>query len=186
MARALLFRTSSIRSVIRHTKSFSSSAFSSNPSLHPCINKTSIVPPLPSKPFSNPTSHQSFNFFFPSRSHSSSPGSSNIVLIKSEEEFNSSLKRVKDDKLPAIFYFTAVWCGPCRFVSPVVEEFGKKYPHLTIYKIDIDQEGLEDTLSELNITSVPTFHLFCNGAKATEVIGADVARLKATVEKLYE
>ncbi|CAI0389908.1 unnamed protein product, partial [Linum tenue] len=39
-------------------------------------------------------------------------GSSNVVLIKTEQEFNSSLKDVQDKSLPAVYYFTAVWCGP--------------------------------------------------------------------------
>ncbi|XP_020528417.1 thioredoxin O1, mitochondrial isoform X5 [Amborella trichopoda] len=44
---------------------------------------------------------------------SSTSGTSDIVTIKSDEEFESSIKKVQDDSLPAIFYFTAVWCGPC-------------------------------------------------------------------------
>lgn len=54
------------------------------------------------------------------------------------------------------------------------------------YKIDIDQDGLGSTLNKLNITSVPTLHFFKNGKKVSEVIGADVARLKDNVERLYK
>ncbi|XP_059437712.1 thioredoxin O1, mitochondrial-like [Corylus avellana] len=48
------------------------------------------------------------------------------------------------------------------------------------------QEGLGSVLSKLNIASVPTFHFFNNGKKAAEVIGADVIRLKNTMEELYK
>ncbi|XP_026458391.1 thioredoxin-3-like [Papaver somniferum] len=75
-----------------------------------------------------------------------------------------------DDKLPTIFYFTAVWCPPCRLISPVIESLSKKYPHVT-------------TL--ISIRSQPTIHLFQNGKKADEMVGADVARLKQIVERLY-
>ncbi|XP_041024067.1 thioredoxin O2, mitochondrial-like [Juglans microcarpa x Juglans regia] len=124
--------------------------------------------------------------FLLSRPFSSSSGPSNILLIKSENEFNSMLGKVQDESLPAVFYFTAVWCGPCRFISPLIEEFSEKYPHVKTYKIDIDQEGLGSVLSKLQITSVPTLHFFKKGIKAAEVIGADVARLKDTMEKLYK
>ncbi|XP_024020165.1 thioredoxin O2, mitochondrial [Morus notabilis] len=117
---------------------------------------------------------------------SSPSGPSNIVTIKSEEGFKSAFKKVQDGSLPAIFYFTAVWCGPCKLISPVIGKLSEEYPHVTTYKIDIDEEDLGKTLSELNITSVPTFHFFQNGKKAAEVIGADGGLLKGTMEKLYK
>ncbi|KAJ9183263.1 hypothetical protein P3X46_007142 [Hevea brasiliensis] len=115
----------------------------------------------------------------------SSPGSSNIILIKSEEEFNGSMKNIQEKSLPAIFYFTAAWCGPCKFISPILAELSEKYPHVTTYKIDIDQDGLGSLLSRLYITAVPTLHFFENGKNAAEIVGADVGRLKDTMEELY-
>ncbi|XP_047316162.1 thioredoxin O2, mitochondrial-like [Impatiens glandulifera] len=116
---------------------------------------------------------------------SSSSGSSNIKEIKSEEEFNNYLRKVQDEALPAIFYFTAVWCGPCRFLSPIISELSGKYPALNIYKIDIDEEQLQKTLSTMNINSVPTLNFFKDGKISAQVIGADVKRLTDTVESLY-
>ncbi|CAL1361054.1 unnamed protein product [Linum trigynum] len=118
-------------------------------------------------------------------SSSAGSGSSNVVLIKTEEEFNSSLKDVQDKSLPAVYYFTAVWCGPCKFISPVVTQLSKEYPHVPTYKIDIDQEGLNSVLNRLFITSVPTLHFYQNGKKAAEIVGADVNRLEETMEELY-
>ncbi|KAJ7978977.1 Thioredoxin [Quillaja saponaria] len=120
------------------------------------------------------------------RSFCSSPGPSKIVLVKSEEDFTNSFSNAQDKSLPAVFYFTAAWCGPCRFISPVIEELSQKYPHVTTYKIDIDQESIQGTLGKLHITAVPTLHFFQNGKKAAEIVGADVARLKDTMEKLYQ
>ncbi|XP_031278645.1 thioredoxin O2, mitochondrial-like isoform X2 [Pistacia vera] len=151
-------------------------------------SSTSVIPKIPISSHGISTSStQKFPFFQLQRTLCSSPdGSSNIVLIKSGEEFNTSLSKAKDESMPALFYFTAVWCGPCRFISPVIEELSAKYPHVKTYKIDIDQEGLGSTLGKLNITAVPTLLFFNNGEKAAEVIGADVARLKDTMEKLYK
>nr|GLL29070.1 thioredoxin O2, mitochondrial [Ipomoea trifida] len=146
----------------------------------PLFNST-IAPTV----FLNFRSPHAFNH---SRNFSSpsSSGPSNIVSIESEEQFNTSLRKVQDESLPAIFYFTAVWCGPCRLLSPIIGQLSEKYPHVTTYKVDIDKEGLASALSKLNIHSVPTLHFFQNGKKASEVIGADVQKLKDTMEALYK
>uniref|UniRef100_A0A7N2MWP0 Thioredoxin domain-containing protein n=1 Tax=Quercus lobata TaxID=97700 RepID=A0A7N2MWP0_QUELO len=108
---------------------------------------SSLFSPVPPKPFPSGSSilsgssrvHFSDLPFSQSRPLSSSSGPSNIVLVNSENDFNSSLSKAQDDSVPAIFYFTAVWCGPCRFIGPIIGELSEKYPHVTTYKIDIDQ-----------------------------------------------
>lgn len=109
-----------------------------------------------------------------------------MVSIESEEQFYDSVRKVEEESQPAIFYFTAVWCGPCRLLSPIIGQLSEKYPHVTTYKIDIDKKGLESAVSKLNIEAVPTLHFFQNGKKAGEVVGADVQRLKDTMEALYQ
>ncbi|XP_016505882.1 thioredoxin O2, mitochondrial-like [Nicotiana tabacum] len=160
------------------TVSYSTLTLLEKPNLLPGFQITAnLIPDLQSHHVLN----HSRNFSSPSSS-----GPSNIVSIESEEQFNTSLRKVQDESLPAIFYFTAVWCGPCRLLSPVIGQLSEKYPHVTTYKVDIDKEGLGNALSKLNIHSVPTLHFFQNGKKTSEVIGADVQRLKDTMEELYK
>ncbi|KAJ8446086.1 hypothetical protein Cgig2_017588 [Carnegiea gigantea] len=64
---------------------------------------------------------------------------SNMVLVKSEDQLNGSLKKVEDESLPAVFYFTAVWCGPCRFIWPEIKKLSESLPNVKFYKIDIDE-----------------------------------------------
>ncbi|XP_010519013.1 PREDICTED: thioredoxin O1, mitochondrial isoform X2 [Tarenaya hassleriana] len=109
-----------------------------------------------------------------------------VVVLKSEEEFKNALSKAQDGSLPSIFYFTAAWCGPCRFISPVIVELSEKYPDVTTYKVDIDEDGLSSTISNLNIAAVPTLHFFKEGAKKAEIVGADVAKLKQLMEQLYK
>ncbi|RVW15757.1 Thioredoxin O1, mitochondrial [Vitis vinifera] len=190
--------------LLRHLLRFSPSSRARSSSLIETLASSPIAVPSPpihtiSSFFTTATANSQFsrpclNY----RTLCSSSGQSKIALIKSEEEFNTSLSKhfslvtylfkfiVIDESLPAIFYFTAVWCGPCRFIAPIIAELSEKYPHVTTYKIDIDQDGLENTLRRLNIASVPTLHFFQNGKKAAEIIGADVARLKDTMDKLYK
>ncbi|KAI3669076.1 hypothetical protein L6452_40297 [Arctium lappa] len=122
------------------------------------------------------------------RNHCSSPssGQSRVVTVESEDQFNSLLRKIQDESLPAVFYFTAVWCGPCRFISPLIGELSEKYSNVTTYKIDIDQEGLRGALEKLNIAAVPTLHFFQGGKKVSEIVGADIQRLKTTMEDLYK
>ena len=56
---------------------------------------------------------------------------------------------------PAIVDFFATWCGPCKALSPVLEELAKEYgDRLVIYKVDVDQE--RELAGAFGIRSVPT------------------------------
>ncbi|KAF7842951.1 thioredoxin O1, mitochondrial isoform X2 [Senna tora] len=176
MARNLILRSSIFRRAIdnrlrplyNHLRSDSFGTFiSTSTTKHPSFSNSSLLTTA-AITFPQLSLLSSFHSFC---SDSVFSGPSNIALVKSEEEFKNILSKVQDESLPAIFYFTAVWCGPCRFISPVIAELSEKYPHVTTYKIDIDQ---------------PTLHFFQNGKKADELIGADVGRLKYIMEKLYK
>uniref|UniRef100_A0A0D9WT08 Thioredoxin domain-containing protein n=1 Tax=Leersia perrieri TaxID=77586 RepID=A0A0D9WT08_9ORYZ len=116
----------------------------------------------------------------------SSSGDSSMVVVGSAESFTSILSKVEAEKLPAVFYYTAVWCGPCRAMAPVIAKLSNRYPKLPIYKVDIDIEGINSKLGDLKIFSVPTFHFYYQGQKTDEVVGVDVTRLEANMEKLYK
>ncbi|CAA7040598.1 unnamed protein product [Microthlaspi erraticum] len=113
-------------------------------------------------------------------------GENGVIIVKSEEEFTKAMNKAKDGSLPSIFYFTAVWCGPCRFIAPVIEELSKQYPDVTTYKVDIDESGLSNTISKMNIAAVPTLQLYKEGSKKGEIVGADVTKLKNLMEQLYK
>lgn len=121
---------------------------------------------------------RSFCFFAPDRS--------GFVVLKSEKEFNNALSKARDGSLPSVFYFTAAWCGPCRLIAPVMLELGKKYPHVTTYKVDIDEGGLSNALGKLNVSAVPTMQFFKGGVKKAELVGADVIKLRSIMEHLYK
>ena len=69
-------------------------------------------------------------------------------------EINSKAFKYEGNK-PAIIDFHAVWCGPCKRLSPIMEELAEKYKGRVIfYKIDIDQE--KQMAQEFGIQSVPS------------------------------
>ncbi|KAH9618395.1 hypothetical protein KSS87_021410 [Heliosperma pusillum] len=123
----------------------------------------------------------------PSRCYSSSSESpSNMVLVKSENQLSESLRKATDDSFPAIFYFTAEWCGPCRFLWPDIKKLSESLPDVTFYKIDIDEVGTGPTVHKFCISSVPTLHFFKDGKKAAEVVGADSRKIKDITASLYK
>lgn len=74
-------------------------------------------------------------------------------------------------KIPCIVDFYADWCGPCRRLSPVLEEFAKEYDgKLIIYKVNVDQE--KELARQYGITSIPTLFLFPLKSKPTMIKGA--------------
>ncbi|XP_062229506.1 thioredoxin O, mitochondrial-like [Phragmites australis] len=121
-----------------------------------------------------------------SRLFSSSAGGSSMVVVGSADSFTSVLSKVQDEKLPAVFYYTAVWCGPCRAIAPVISKLSSRYPNIPVYKVDIDMEGLGSKLGDLKIFSVPTFHFYHKGQKTSEIVGADVKKLEAAMESLHK
>ncbi|XP_039145976.1 thioredoxin O1, mitochondrial isoform X1 [Dioscorea cayenensis subsp. rotundata] len=93
-----------------------------NPSQTPTLlhSRPSLLVPLPSSPsLASPLLRHPF--IFSSLPFSSSSYPSNIVVIDSEQAFSTSLQKIQDDGTHAIFYFTASWCRPCRFLSPKLE-----------------------------------------------------------------
>ena len=66
-----------------------------------------------------------------------------------------------------LFYFTAPWCGPCKMLSPVMDEVAKNIP---VEKINIDYES--DRARAANVSSVPTVVLTENGQEIRRFVGA--------------
>jgi len=66
-----------------------------------------------------------------------------------------------------IFYFTAPWCGPCKMLSPVMDQVSQSIP---VEKINIDYEI--DRAKSANVMSVPTVILVENGQEVRRFVGA--------------
>ncbi len=66
--------------------------------------------------------------------------------------------------------FFATWCGPCKMLSPIVEEIAAECDgSFSVYKVDIDEA--EDVAMDFAIMSVPTLIIFKDGVEATRMIG---------------
>ena len=76
---------------------------------------------------------------------------------------------VLDAKGTVLIDFWASWCGPCRMLSPIIEEVAAAHPDVKVGKINVDEE--QDLAQEYGIMSIPTLLVFKNGEKVKESIG---------------
>ena len=72
--------------------------------------------------------------------------------------------------------FFATRCGPCKMISPYLEEMQEKLGDtVTFYKIDVDDEGA--LAATQNITAMPTLKIFKDGQVVKTIVGADLEGL---------
>lgn len=66
--------------------------------------------------------------------------------------------------------FYADWCGPCKMISPILEELAKEYEgKVTIAKVNVDENG--DIAGRYGVMSIPNLVLFKNGEVVKQVVG---------------
>ncbi|XP_077284164.1 thioredoxin 2 [Arctopsyche grandis] len=101
--------------------------------------------------------------------------------ITSKDQFETQLAEA-GGKLVVVDFF-ATWCGPCRMITPRLEELANEMADtLVVLKVDVDE--LEELAMKYDIKSLPTFVFFKNGNKIDEFTGANFDKLKSFVDKL--
>ena len=88
------------------------------------------------------------------------------VLNVNKNNFDS----VKTSNKPVLLDFYADWCGPCRMVSPIVEEIAEENPQYLIGKINVDKEP--ELAQEFKVLSIPTLAVIKNGKVISQSVGA--------------
>ena len=70
----------------------------------------------------------------------------------------------------ALVDFYADWCGPCRMVSPVVDEIAEERRDITVGKVNVDDENALSM--KYGVMSIPTLIVFKDGQEKTRIVGA--------------
>jgi thioredoxin 1 len=103
-----------------------------------------------------------------------------MVDILTDATFDE--KVLKSDKL-AIVDFTAVWCGPCRMVSPIIHELATEYEgRIVVGEVNVDENPM--ITAKFKVRNIPTVLFIKNGEVVDKQIGAvPKASYKELVEK---
>ena len=90
---------------------------------------------------------------------------------------------VLNSEVTVLVDFWATWCGPCRSISPIVEELATEFTgRVKITKLNVDENPAVP--SQYGVRGIPTLILFKGGKILDQIVGAvPKARLKAMIEK---
>ena len=84
---------------------------------------------------------------------------------------NANFKQeVLDSDTKVLVDFWAPWCGPCRMVSPIVDEIAEENAAIKVAKINIDEQP--QLASQYGVMSIPTLLVFENGDVIEKAVGA--------------
>ncbi len=83
-----------------------------------------------------------------------------------QEEFTDRVLKADN---PVLVDFYADWCGPCKMLSPILEELERENDDVTFFKINIDEN--EDIAEKYQVFSIPNVVLFKNGKPAARSVG---------------
>ena len=89
------------------------------------------------------------------------------VLHITKETFENEV--LKSDK-PVLLDFWAEWCGPCRMLSPIVDQVAEELAEVKVGKINVDQEP--ELASRFQVMSIPTLVVMKEGKEVNRSLGA--------------
>jgi thioredoxin 1 len=103
-----------------------------------------------------------------------------ILLHVNDKNF---AEEVLNAELPVLVDFWASWCGPCRSISPIIEELSKEFTgRIKVTKLNVDENPA--TPSQYGVRGIPTLLLFKGGKILDQMVGAvPKARLITMIQK---
>ena len=90
-----------------------------------------------------------------------------IVELTSE---NYETEVLQADR-PVLIDFWADWCGPCKMLSPVVDEVAEEREDIKVAKLNVDDVSMQDIVRGFRVMSIPTLIVMKNGEETNRSVG---------------
>jgi thioredoxin 1 len=100
-----------------------------------------------------------------------------FIMKKNKEVYLMSVQKLNQNNFnnaiangTTLVDFYADWCGPCRMVSPIVDEIAEERNDITVGKVNVDDENA--LAMKYSVMSIPTLIVFQDGKEKTRIVGA--------------
>lgn len=79
-------------------------------------------------------------------------------------------KEVMESEKTVLLDFWASWCGPCRMLSPIIDEIAEEHPEIKVGKVNVDEE--QELAASFKVMSIPSLFVIKGGEVVNQAVGA--------------
>ena len=83
---------------------------------------------------------------------------------------NNFRNEILNSEMPVLLDFWAPWCGPCRMVSPIVDEIAAERGDIKVGKVNVDEQP--ELAAQFGVMSIPTLVVMKGGKVVNQIVGA--------------